>query len=286
MPTSDDPQERAFQYLLEKYNSQELFTKKELQTVTGWGDVSFKTYWSKQLKDLLIPVGDHFRVHGVFGRYTTWSKFRDNVVTQKREHQKPYTTSKFENVMLFDFFMPLRNEEYLRTALDSLFFRDSVMFRLKALDGKSMEEHFPKAPAESKDQYVQRICDWISEKFVGYSIHHVDGRFRVGKLRTREEVYTPLTRSMDRYLVDETTAVVRFIIPCAPSVSEQRSHAAKAPGQLLLETSETETEENRIRWFFTNLFVQRISEVVGGEDEIWVLESGMRNQLHIWRADQ
>ena len=41
---------------------------------------------------------------------------------------------------------------------------------------------------------------------------------------------------------------------------------------------------SRITFRF-NVFVQRITEVVGGEDEIWVLESGMRNQLHIWRSE-
>jgi hypothetical protein len=187
--------------------------------------------------------------------------------------------------MLFDFFMPLRNEEYLRTALDALFFKDSVLFRLKALDAKEMNHHFPQLPGETQDQYFERICDWISEKFVGYSIHHVDGRFRVGKLRTRDEIYDKTTRSLQRYLVDETTAVVRFIIPCAPSGSSGVDRSVSMPGDLLVQKSKTETEENRIRWFFANLFVQRISEVVGGEDEIWVLESGMRNQLHIWRSE-
>src|SRR5438477_6679760 len=161
MPTSRDPQERAFLFLLEKYNSQEAFTKEELQAATDWSDVSFKTYWSKQFKDLLIPVGSKFRVHGVFARFAEWSKFRDNVVTQNRNLQKPYKTSRFENVMLFDFFMPLRNEEYLRTALDALFFKDSVLFRLKALNENEMNHHFPRPPEETQEQYFERICDWI-----------------------------------------------------------------------------------------------------------------------------
>jgi hypothetical protein len=90
---------------------------------------------------------------------------------------------------------------------------------------------------------------------------------------------------MQRYLVDETTAVVRFIIPCTPSSSCEAPDKGKLAGQLLLDGTKTRAEENRIRWFFSNLFVERISEVVGGEDEIWVLESGMRNQLHIWRSE-
>jgi hypothetical protein len=285
MNDSKDPQERAFHFLLEKYNSQDVFTKGEFQAATGWSNVSFETYLSKQFKPLLITVGAKFRVHGVFGRYTDWNKFRENVVTQNRKLQKPYTTSRYENVMVFDFFMPLRNEEYLRTALDSLFFKDSVLFRLKALDESGMAGYFQKKPGEIRDDYFARICEWISDKFVGYSVHHVDGRFRVGELKTRDAVYDKATKSFHRYLVDETTAVVRFIIPCTPSIATETCESGQQAGLLLTEKTRTETEENRIRWFFTNLFVERICEVVGGEDEIWLLESGMRNQLHIWRTD-
>lgn len=41
-----------------------------------------------------------------------------------------------------------------------------------------------------------------------------------------------------------------------------------------------------IRWFFRALFVQSILQVVNGEDEIWMVESGMRNRLHIWRVEE
>lgn len=42
-------------------------------------------------------------------------------------------------------------------------------------------------------------------------------------------------------------------------------------------------EANLIRWFFRVLFVRSILQVVSGEDEIWMIESGMENRLHIWR---
>lgn len=50
------------------------------------------------------------------------------------------------------------------------------------------------------------------------------------------------------------------------------------------ETGTAEQEANLIRWFFRQLFVQSILEVVNAEDEIWLLETGMRDRLHIWRA--
>lgn len=40
-----------------------------------------------------------------------------------------------------------------------------------------------------------------------------------------------------------------------------------------------------IRWFFWLLFVQSILQVVNGQDEIGMLESGIRNRLHIWRME-
>lgn len=64
-----------------------------------------------------------------------------------------------------------------------------------------------------------------------------------------------------RYLIDETTAVTRFIFPC-----------------------ENDTEADQVEFFFTNLFVRAIIEVVNGEDEIWMVETGLKNQLHIWRV--
>ncbi len=65
-----------------------------------------------------------------------------------------------------------------------------------------------------------------------------------------------------RYLIDETTAVTRFIFPC-----------------------EDPDDAELVRWFFWTLFVKSIIEVVNGEEEIWMVESGMRNRLHIWRVD-
>ena len=63
-----------------------------------------------------------------------------------------------------------------------------------------------------------------------------------------------------RYLIDETTAIVRFIFPC-------------------------DGDEETIRWFFNTLFVESIIQVVAGEEQIWMVESGMENRLHIWRTE-
>ncbi|HEY5164234.1 MAG TPA: hypothetical protein VII81_14590, partial [Terriglobales bacterium] len=64
-----------------------------------------------------------------------------------------------------------------------------------------------------------------------------------------------------RYIVDETTAVTRFIFPCTD-----------------------EAEADRIRWFFNVLFARSILELVG-EDEVWMIESGMQSRLYVWRNE-
>jgi len=101
-------------------------------------------------------------------------------------------------------------------------------------------------------------------KFGGYSILHVSGRFRAAQLMTQVE-----GKKAERYLVDETTAVVRFIVPC-------REEGGWTPAQVA----------DLVRWSFDNLFVSSILEVVNAEDEIWLVESGMKNRLHIWRAEE
>lgn len=158
--------------------------------------------------------------------------------------------------------MPLRNEEFLRETLDSLFYEDSIKFRLKLVDRKVLELKFTKELLEEEDAYFSRICKYVSQKFGGYSIHHVNGRFRAAELMTHTQA-----SGAERYLIDETTAVVRFILPC------QKTDVMSA-----------EQDAELTRWFFEELFVQSILEVVNAEDEIWLLESGMQHRLHIWRA--
>ena len=73
-----------------------------------------------------------------------------------------------------------------------------------------------------------------------------------------------------RYLVDETTAIVRFLFPCGKVTDSEK---------------QSEETASQVRWFFEKLFVDTILEVVNGEDEVWLLESGFRSQLKIFRAE-
>jgi hypothetical protein len=284
-----EEQEKAFKFLLDKFNSQELFTLEQFAKAGGWDPTAstFRTYFSKQFEGLLIKNGDLYGVSQLFLKYNQWPKFRDSVVTQKRILRREYSASSYETVIMFEFFMPLTNEASLRMALDALFFEDTIRFRLKTVDQSALLAAFPKKEAEAADAHFKRMFQWLSDKFVGYSIGHVAGRFRALDLKTRRQVYEDAASSNSQlYLVDETTAIVRFIIPCGGGVKDHFL-AENTGAQLPLgEASNLEAEARTIKWFFNTLFVSSILELVNGEDQIWLLESGMHNQLHVWRVKE
>ena len=76
--------------------------------------LTFKTYWTKQFRPLLVPVGNKFRVSEVFRRFVDWERFKTHV-TQNRSVRSDYSSVTYRDVMMFEFFMPLTNEGYLRT---------------------------------------------------------------------------------------------------------------------------------------------------------------------------
>ena len=102
--------------------------------------------------------------------------------------------------------MPLTNETALRTTLDALFYRENIEAKLKAIDINELRLHLPLANGEADETYLERAAAWVADLFGGYSIHHVDGRFRAWKLATHDEAMER-ERQGYRYLVDETTAV-------------------------------------------------------------------------------
>jgi hypothetical protein len=252
-----DNQKQAFEFLVDHLDSQEPFTRDEFKSVANWTGSTFPTYWSKQFKPFMVEVdGGQLRVSEAFRPYTTWERFRQHVTQVRRVTSTDYKHFKYDNLLVYEFIMPLTNEAPLRDTLDALFFKDTILAKLKSLDIAELEAHFSRDNNEAEKEYLDRICGWISKTFVGYPVSHVGGRFRTEKLSTREEAAEIERRR--RYLIDETTAVTRFIFPC-------------------------DEDHQRVDWFFHSLFVKSIIQVVNGEDEIWMVESGLRNRLHIWR---
>lgn len=278
----DLKQEKAYIFLKEKFENQVRFTKVQFNTFVGWGR-NIDTYWSKKIKTLLIEEKGFFRVSEVFRRVLTKEKFEKHISQSSRVSMN-FNTFSFKNVILFDFFLPLSNELYLREALDALFYKDSVLRRLKSVSIDKLYQKFEKNDADTLEIYYLKICDWISNKFGGYSISHVNGRFRADKLLTLKEVSEKLVSNGYKYLVDETTGIVRFIFPCGKSTEKLFLSSDDYYDNLLKDSDELEIkdEAEKIRWVFYVLFVQSIIEIINGEDEIWMLESGYRTRLHIW----
>jgi hypothetical protein len=263
-----DTQRAAHVFLLEHLQSQEPFTIAEFVAATGWDKPgTFKTYLRKQYKGLIENVGggpfrisdtERYRVTESFRKLVAWRKFKQHV-TQVRRVVTNYEPTSSE-VLIYDFLMPLTNEAYLRTTLDALFFKDTILARLKTIPPSDLKPHFNRTPGQSDEDYLATIIKFIEDHFIGYSITHVDGRFRSGRVLTQDEVAAYQKRGQ-RYLIDETTAVTRFIFPY-----------------------HDEHELERVRYLFQALFVRSIIQLVNGEEQIWMLESGPQSRVHIWQA--
>jgi hypothetical protein len=253
----DSTQRAAHQFFLKRLTTLEPFTKEDLRQVTGWSPSALDTYWSKQFRGIIEDIGHGtYRVRERFRQFADYRKFRA-LVTQVKTVPASYNPTTLDLVVVYEFYMPLTHESALRITLDSLFYKDAVMPRLKRIGIDPLKQYFSWLTTDDDDRFLERVCSFVEGKFGGYSIYHVDGRFRAAKLSTQEEA-TEINKT-GRYLVDETTAVTRFIFPCK------------------------QDEPDKVRFLFKELFINAITEQVSGEDEIWVVESGMRNQINIWK---
>jgi hypothetical protein len=172
-------------------------------------------------------------------------------------HSDTYAPTAFDNVVVLEFYMPLSQETALRRTLDSLFYEDAVLPRICRIDPHRLRKLFGGADDATVIESARRFVD---ERFRGYSIYRVDGRFRSGPMTTLQ--HAAEIAASRTYLADETTAVCRFVFPCG------------------------EGDADKVRLLFDELFVTAITEQVKGEEEIWVIESGVRNQIRIWRRTE
>lgn len=282
---SDETQRKLYEFLCHAYREHRLFAESDLEEITGWHGTTLPTYLSKQYKGLLVKENDitgvKYRVTDSFLRYPTFEKFKE-LVTQVRRVAEDYKLYHFDSVVVYDFFMPLSNEDYLRRALDALFFKDTLMDKLRRLlRAGGMEDYFSRNNSEAEEEYLNRVLQWIDTTFGGYSIMHVSGRFKASPLMTAAEAGNCYNEG-GRYLVDETTAVVRFIFPCG--TAHQLTSSNTVASSIVTPSDETISEADKLSWFFWRLFVESIVSVISGQDEIWMLESGLRSRLHVWKV--
>jgi hypothetical protein len=185
-----------------------------------------------------------------------------------------YRRYTFDAVVVYEFLLPLKQEVKLRAALDELFYADTVEDLVRDLDDDGrLSAVLKRRPNETAEQHIRRAAQMVASRFEGYSVSHVSGRFRSATVATRKEAAHQLLQYSE-YLVDETTAVVRFIFPCEQS---KRPHDASFdldwrfdPGTAQNEALEQEILT--IRKAFFAVFVDAVVKIVEGEDVIWLME--------------
>ncbi len=261
-------QRAAHAFLLEHFLSGRTFTLDEFRNATGWEKPgTLNTYLRKQYKGFieniaggpLISENAYYRVTESFRKFVDWRRFRKHV-TQVRIVPTSHAQVR-SKVLIYEFLMPLTHETELRITLDKLFFKDTILRNLRIIRASDLETHFARSFEQGDDDYLQQIMDFIGAHFVGYSISHVDGRFRAVNVRDYDEVAAHL-KSGQRYLIDETTAVTRFIFPYD---SDQELHT--------------------LRFLFHELFVKSMIEAAEDEQQVWMLESGPEQRVHIWKVE-
>jgi hypothetical protein len=133
-------------------------------------------------------------------------------------------------------------------------------------------EDLQRFPGEAAEAFIDRIVDKVGSLLGGYSIGHVSGRFRASGLKTHQEA-ARIVAERGRYLVDETTAVVRFLLPLAASRKNHGIHF-DVTRQPPLDAAAFSSELEIARRLFIAFFVESVILDIHGEDEIWFLESG------------
>lgn len=263
----------SYDYLCKMAEEGGDFTLEDLVVQSGWTLENTKTNISKRLREFVIAKSPETYTAN---RSVLAISYEDDyypLFVQARKVFKGRNTHQHKEVIVYEFFLPYSHERVLRKRLDELFYRDTLENLIREQHGEDVERNFPRHPAESDDKYMSRLLDFVGDKFGGYSVYQVSGRFRTGPLQDRQQA-----RARDGYVVDETTAVVKFIIPAAES-STVVSDAVSSQLSLHFASDSNEDEIEAIRWLFQRLFVDAVVKVVK-EDEIWLLETGRRCRLY------
>ena len=272
----DEGANRAFDFLSKHAESGEPFTLSELIAASGWTSGNTETNLSKRLKDLITLNDGVYYVKPEIVRVRL-DEFQD-LFRQKHQLFTEYIQKVSQNVLVYEFFMPLSREDRLREALDNLFYKDTVEQRIREIGIAGIRQSLKLPESSSDDDVKQFVVQFMDNTIGGYSLHLVNGRFRAGPLTTRKDVVNrPF--SQGPYLVDETTAVVRFILPVSTDQDLPSQMGLFEPAK---DTENANERAEQIRWLFLNFFAEAVTRVVKKEDEIWLLESGMKNALYRW----
>jgi hypothetical protein len=159
-------QKKSFEFLTEHFQSQHPFTLEELRIASGWPASTFRTYFKKQLQDLVDEISPGiYRVSEIFILYSTWKRFQ-TVVSQRRILRTPYKETRSGSVVMYEFYMPLKHETALKDTLDSLFYRDIIDARLKNISiVKLRHEMQGTIDDANNDKFIAKVIALVADKF-------------------------------------------------------------------------------------------------------------------------
>lgn len=152
--------EKCYEYL-QAHAGKEI-TFKELLDFTGWAESNLSTNISKRIREFLddrhsrgVPIGD--RTYYV-NRNILNVSIEDfhNLFRQKNWIFSQYEYNKHEKVRIYDFYLPLTNENLLRQNLDELFFKDTLKKRLQAIN---LDELLPIYPLMVDEKRTNILID-------------------------------------------------------------------------------------------------------------------------------
>lgn len=262
--------QEVFDFLVRHAQENIPFSEQEFSASTGRAELLPRLHELLEEQDGLYTVkAEILRVR--------LSDFKE-LLSQNKKLFSEYMLEVSPSILIYEFFMPLSREDRLREALDNLFYRDTIEQRIREIGFEQIRRGLA-LPAEASDEEISRlVIELIENTIGGYSIYLVNGRYRADKLASRAEVvHRPF--AYGSYIVDETTAIVRFILPVERDAGQFAHDSILEPASDSLHANQ---RAELIRWLFLNFFAEALIRVVQNEAEIWLLESGMRSAFYRW----
>ncbi len=263
-------------YHLNGYQERKHFSVEQFSAETGWTIVETQANIPNRLSDLVYEErGKHFAKPEMLR--VRYDDFKE-LLYQNRRLFTDYILEVSSSILIYEFFMPLSREDRLREALDNLFYRDTIEQRIQEIGISQIRAGLKLSSEISEDNIRMLVFDFMESTIGGYSIYMVNGRYRADALASREEV---VARSFayGPYIVDETTAIVRFILPVETDAGKYEYGKILEPASMAIGTKK---RAELMSWLFLNFFAEALIRVVREEDEIWLLESGMRSAFYRW----
>ncbi|MBC8335259.1 MAG: hypothetical protein ISR59_04475 [Anaerolineales bacterium] len=266
----------TFDFLVQHALEKTFFSAQSLAEKAEWNLAETEENIIYQLSDLIEAKGKQYLAKPEILRVRL-SDFKE-LLHQKKRLFTDYILEVSPSILIYEFFMPLSREDRLREALDNLFYRDTIEQRVQEIGLAQIRAGLNLSADYSDEKIRQLVFDFMESTIGGYSIYLVNGRYRADQLASRAEVVNrPF--AYGPYIVDETTAIVRFILPVETDAGKFAHGNILEPATVSLDTQK---RSKLVRWLFLNFFAEALIRVVQNEDEIWLLESGMRSAFYRW----